>query len=324
MDYKPKLNIGLQWCPTRGWEYAMERFKALHVEGGVLFNGYVDTSYMWTALGRIETRYPMLPHHRPWVGFLHHPPFVPEWFFQGAYPSARHVVQSTTFQESLPFCLGLFTLSNYLKAWLEREISVPVNCLFHPAETTELRFTLGAYDANKEKKVVHVGWWLRKLHSFFGLKTRAVHKLLLLPLTRKDADNPLAQSMLGAERALAGGYTVDDLTTEYFKSTQEYDRLLSENIVFLDLYDTSANNVVVECIVRNTPLIINRHPAVMEYLGEAYPLYFESLEEASELIEDSRAIEAGYSYLSQLGVKRFLSAEEFTARLAKSEIYQRL
>ena len=55
----------------------------------------------------------------------------------------------------------------------------------------------------------------------------------------------------------------------------DYDVLLSQNIVFLDLYDTSANNAVIECIARGTPLLINRHPATIEYLGEKYPFYFD-------------------------------------------------
>ena len=66
----------------------------------------------------------------------------------------------------------------------------------------------------------------------------------------------------------------------------DYDVLLSQNIVFLDLYDTSANNAVIECIARGTPLLINRHPATIEYLGEKYPFYFDSLKEANEKLNN--------------------------------------
>ena len=55
-------------------------------------------------------------------------------------------------------------------------------------------------------------------------------------------------------------------------SDSAYDELLSENVVFLNLIDASAVNTVIECIVRNTPLIINRLPAIVEILGEDYPL----------------------------------------------------
>jgi len=55
---------------------------------------------------------------------------------------------------------------------------------------------------------------------------------------------------------------------------EHYDELLSQNIVFLNLVDASAVNTVLECIVRNTPLIINKHPAIVELLGADYPLYY--------------------------------------------------
>jgi hypothetical protein len=58
-------------------------------------------------------------------------------------------------------------------------------------------------------------------------------------------------------------------------SNSKYDNLLSENIVFIYLVDASAVNTLNECIVRNTPILVNRHPAVVELLGEKYPLYFD-------------------------------------------------
>ncbi len=54
----------------------------------------------------------------------------------------------------------------------------------------------------------------------------------------------------------------------------DYDTLLTENIVFINLVDASAVNTVIECIVRNTPLIVNKHPAIVELLGEKYPMYY--------------------------------------------------
>ena len=54
-------------------------------------------------------------------------------------------------------------------------------------------------------------------------------------------------------------------------TAHRYDCLLPENVMAIELFDASANNVVVECIARNTPIIVNRHPAVVEYLTADYP-----------------------------------------------------
>ena len=94
---------------------------------------------------------------------------------------------------------------------------------------------------------------------------------------------------------------------------EEYDDILSKNIVFVDLFDASANNTVLECIIRNTPIIINRLPAVVEYLGAEYPLYFNNLEQVNNLLNQDNLIRAT-EYLKNLD-KRELNIEYFTKKI---------
>ncbi len=54
----------------------------------------------------------------------------------------------------------------------------------------------------------------------------------------------------------------------------EYDIKLSNTIVFLCLTDANAVNTVIECIVRNTPILVNRLPALQELLGANYPMFY--------------------------------------------------
>jgi hypothetical protein len=109
-----------------------------------------------------------------------------------------------------------------------------------------------------------------------------------------------------------------------FLDNIEYDRLLAENIVFLDLYDSSANNALVECIVRGTPVVVNRLPAVMEYLGPDYPLYFDDLDEAGAKAEDDRLVLAAHRYLMAHSVRARLSGRHFLKSIAESRIYRAL
>ena len=104
----------------------------------------------------------------------------------------------------------------------------------------------------------------------------------------------------------------------------EYDNLLTENIVFINLVDASAVNTLIECIVRNTPIIINRHPAVVELLGEKYPLYygdeygcgnyFEINTQVNKLLSNLKHIEAAHNYLKNMDKTKF-SIEYFTNNL---------
>ncbi len=91
-------------------------------------------------------------------------------------------------------------------------------------------------------------------------------------------------------------------------------------IVFLDLKDASVNNTVLECIARSTPLIVNRHPAVEEYLGVDYPLFYESLDQVEELSKDISVLKA-MDYLNNMD-KSFLSIDRMIDSIANSKVYK--
>src|SRR5262249_1493405 len=107
------------------------------------------------------------------------------------------------------------------------------------------------------------------------------------------------------------------------KTNDEYDDLLTKNIVFLPLFDSSANNALIECIVRNTPVVVNRLPAVEEYIGAGYPLYFDDLKHASALLGDFEAILRATKYLEQLDKRKF-TKEYFRNSFCSSKIYRSL
>ena len=108
-----------------------------------------------------------------------------------------------------------------------------------------------------------------------------------------------------------------------FVSNEDYDRLLECNIVFVRLHDASANNTVIECMTRNTPLIINKLPAVVEYLGEEYPLYYDEITEAESKIDDDNLILEGHEYLKQMD-KSKLKFDNFINAIIESNIYKNI
>ncbi len=97
--------------------------------------------------------------------------------------------------------------------------------------------------------------------------------------------------------------------------------MLADNIVFVELYDASANNAVLECLARATPLLINPLPAVVEYLGQDYPLYFTSLAEAADKAQDSSYIYAAHEYLKTCLTRQKLSGDYFRRSFIESEVY---
>jgi len=93
----------------------------------------------------------------------------------------------------------------------------------------------------------------------------------------------------------------------------DYDVLLSENVVFLNLLDCSACNTVIECIVRNTPIIVNRLPALEEILGQHYPGFYGTLDEASKICKNIDKIKNIHVYLQKMD-KTIFQLEYFLKR----------
>jgi hypothetical protein len=216
-------------------------------------------------------------------------------------------------------CKGLFTLSSYLKEWLAPQVPVPVCNLLAGTETPGNRFSISKYLLNPDKKILHIGWWLRKFHSMYHLPVTKLKKVLLR--VGDSWINDAHRIELGFVRDLSA---LDSVEVVSYLRNEEYDELLSKNVVFLDLYDNSFNNTIVECIVRATPLLINRLPAVVEYLGDGYPFYFESLREAALKAEDETLVALTHEYLEAYPLRKRLTREHFLQSFVESSIYQNL
>jgi hypothetical protein len=317
----PKLiNLNRQWLNTHhrsGWPYVIKNLLPLHSPDGVLFDGFLEKKFAWghdpgDRYNHFE------PYRVPWVGVLHNPPAIPPWFNLNQH-DPHDIFKTPEWKESVVWCQGLFTLSEHLKKWLESRLSIPICNLMHPTETPELLFSMERFLANQDKKLVQVGWWLRRTSSFFQLRINRLRKVLLN--IGHDYMNELIRRELELTRDPSLANNVE--LVQYVPAA-DYDALLSQNLVFLDLYDSSANNVIIECIARSTPILINPHPAVREYLGVGYPLYFHNLEHAANLIQDLDQVSAAHEYLRNLPWKHELSGEAFRSEFASSKIYQSL
>jgi len=95
-------------------------------------------------------------------------------------------------------------------------------------------------------------------------------------------------------------------------------------VVFLNLFDALGVTTMVECIMTRTPLLINRVGAVAEYLGDGYPLYYATLDEAAEKLQDTDLLLAARDYLACLPWRDELRLDSFAARLQNTAVYRGL
>jgi len=343
-------------CHRSGWQYVYESLKPLNNnDSPLLLDLYMDRTFHWDLEKNVALG--LIPYTQPWIGFIHHT-------FDTTFSSHNcvNLLESKHFIDSLNTCCGLFVLSKNLEEQLTQELrkrdnTVPVITLVHPTMQDVPRFSMKRFEQNPCKKVIHVGGWLRNVHSFYTLQlpNKVVLQKFLVKkkfmidkyiLKGKHMDNYFPhptfihqlKRFLSFGESTAGGNVSCNVTADtdsseitnnwhkhFYEATKttvqsinfietqdndQYDVLLSENIVFLNLVDASAVNTIIECIVRNTPIIVNKHPAVVELLGPKYPLYFSDPCDVYSLLESTNIIKRAHRYLKRLD-KTKLSIDYF-------------
>jgi len=241
-----------------------------------------------------------------WIGFLHYPEFLSEMNFQSG-EELKNIINTQIFKESVKNCMFIIVLSNTLKIYcdkllLENNINIDVKVLLHPTEFNCKKFTYAKFIKNKRKKIIQIGFWLRKIDTIFKIKTK--YEKLWLPGGHqwKDMLSKIYKNKFSE-------YLNDDMVKiELNVSNDTYDKLLEENIVLINVFNSSANNTILECISRNTPIIASKHSAIIEYLGENYPFYFETEDELNNIINspifDEMVLNAT-NYLKNMNKKQF-------------------
>jgi len=318
--YEKKIDLadqltGFYGQHRSGWPYVLKLLSRLHHPNGVKLDSFIERTFCWHPDG-------VRPNLKPWIGFIHIPPNVPHWF---QHEQANDSIFSTdAWKQSLPHCRGLMTLSRYHRKNLEKKLTIPIANFIFPTKIPGIKWTWEKFQANKEKKVVQVGWWLRKLHTIFQLPSRG-YKKIFLRITHTDLESLLKKEreiLIGEGQFHDSMYKTAETLT--YLPNDSYDKLLAENIVIINLYDSSANNTVIECLARNTPLLVNPIEPVIEYLGEDYPFYYSSLEEAARKLEDLDLIYKTHRYLRNHPMKKKLTGEYFLESFVNSRIYKEL
>ena len=253
----------------------------------------------------------------PWIGFAHQ---VPRSNYPW-YPDLERMLKSEYFIKSLEKCCGLFVISTRIKDYLVKHVQVPVVKVVYPVTPfpDELQFSREKFEAESPRRVLFIGEFMRNFQAFFDLEAPQTYEKILL----RSSDVDLA-NLYNNKRDKIRLRINDSVTVRERVNNEEYDHLLSSSAVFLNLFDAGANTTVLECLARHTPLIVNRLPGVEEYLGTEYPLYYETLEEAIELLSNGEKLMAASQYMAQHFKSHPLTGERFIQEFASSAVYRSL
>ena len=242
-------------------------------------------------------------YENKWSGIIHltqnGPPYL-------ECENIAMLFENPYFLKSLDSCSGLITLSpgitNYMRSEFEK-IQKPINIttLKHPVvQENIIPFSFEKFQNNSEKILIQIGQQYRRMTSIYRVSVPENYSKMWLTGTKTFSRLHKIMKMEKSHfKITVTQYMQNSVKMYYTETYEEYDEYLSKNIVFIDLFDAAANNTVLECIVRKTPIIVNKLPGVMDYLGENYPLYFSHLDEVPHLLTEEKLLQA-HEYLKNI------------------------
>ncbi len=277
-----------------GWPYCIEALTPLlHDDAPVLLDDFVERTFLYDKKWHHE-----LVYERPWIGVLHHPPDMPNWYFDKLH--LQNLIHNPRWVASLPYCRMFISMGTNLTKWLRQTFpNVPVTTLRHPTGRPMVYWSPERFEANTKKRLVQVGWFLRNTHAIYQAdapawmkKTHLCQKLNWIEYAHWLCKKSYAQ--LHPERT-----EINETETMAQVDDTRYDLLLAENVAFVEVISAVANNTVVECMARNTPICINRHPGPEYYLGRDYPLFYDHFSEIPEVLTIPKIL-AAHAYLAKM------------------------
>jgi hypothetical protein len=298
-----------------GWFDTVHKTSILHNNNGIIFDMFVDRTFHWC--NDLFSSIKLVPYEKPWIGIVHHTPNTEYTDY-----NTNTMIKKESWRKSLKNCVGIYTLSEWLGDWFKSKYpDLLVESLIHPTDIPNKLFDYNKFLENSEKKIIQIGSWLRNPYSIYALKiTNNFKKIHLigknmenyikpnkdfseliniklienkpLSISRDNSSNKYVYFMNEYIKTINDKDNIIKILENNHNSVQllyninnnDYDEILTNNIVFIDLIEASACNTLLECIVRNTPILTRPLPAVIERLGKDYPMYYQSLDEIPNLI----------------------------------------
>lgn len=257
----------------------------------------------------------------PWVGMIHSTPNLPP-----SYPkkeTLQGLLATPSFVASVPWCRLIIVFSDTLAQDLRLLLpSVRVAVLRHPigmeASDAGRLFSAARFQERRGQwEVVFLGQQYRRLSTLTRLQV-PYRKVWLPGSVKENNESFLVKHSRDEEAARPD---LSSFRIAYMRSHEEYDWMLLHNIVVIDVWDASANNAVLEAIGMNNPIHVNKHPAIVEYLGSDYPLYFSDVNSLQALLRDESALlhwtRLAHQHLVALP-KNHLSLDHFASELNRT------
>lgn len=282
---------------------------------GIDFVPMVDPYFIWDNGIALE---------KPWIGVVHLTSNCPLYLENC---DINKFFNNPNFQKSIKTCKSLVFLSQYMKDYADKiiqekfSIKMPTSFVKYPVGEDLLQFDLDYFLTKQNKKIIFIGSQMRRVSSLYFLRAPGYQKAWL----SGKSDSTAALNLIKREMNFLKKKPFQDFDPScvdllHTSNWNQYDKIITSNIIFIDFYDASANTAINELIMSNTPAFIRRLPATEEYLGKDYPMFFDNLTFVETVLSNPNYITDLYSrtyrYLQNMD-KSDLSHEYFGRSLLR-------
>jgi glycosyltransferase involved in cell wall biosynthesis len=263
-----------------------------------------------------------LPYQKPWFGFVHAMPLKVQNWLAKIKPycnfSNSNTFSSPLWNQSKSKCLGLFVFSSAHAKRLELLSEATIKTVHYPMPIVKTKWSWSAFEANPVKKIIQVGWWLQRVHAIHALPVNGIEKVWVKPYDPHLDDIIVAEYKELKSRYIIFDYMIDSVKTVEDITPEEYELLLCENILFAHYYDANSLSLLMECISRNAPILINAHSAFREVLGDDYPLFYYFYKDAAEKVLNIELLQKAHEHLRSLSEQIEFKPEKLVEAVRQS------
>jgi hypothetical protein len=279
--------IGLEDVHYYGWFFIMNSIKndIVDTNSDITLDSFSD-SFFWESKKSIRSN---------WVGIVH---AVATDSDNLHHQTLHKYVRHPWFLLNKTRCLKLITLSKYTADILRSLTDIPVTHLYHP-KSCEAFFNIDSYFNNPQLN--QSGFHSRNFLKFAEFDTQ-IDKIMYVD---KEWNNKYLNQYLSS---VSHNINIKNC----FLNNMDYIHNLVSSIGFGYYNDVGASNCLLEHIVTNTPIIVNKHPAIVEYIGEEYPLFYEDIKHSPDkYLLDKKYITKCAHYLKERSKLDIFSIDKF-------------
>lgn len=333
-----------------GWQYVFENIKHLHNYNGIIMDMSIDKTFHWNA--DINKILNIIPYTKPWIGFVHHTfdttfsnyncnTLLNSEDFKESLKSCKGIIVLSDDLKNKFIANGInnvysiihpttvdvlkFKFNNFITNPDKKVISIGGwlrnTYNFYNITIPPMKFNHYCYkNIYTLEKVALKG---KNMHNYYPKNDfmQKLHNIL-----KNTTDENTIEQNCSFDKSISNNWykhlyndieqKINNIKIIDYINNDEYDILLSQNIVYINLVDASAINTLIECIVRNTPILINKIPSVVELLGNDYPLYYENNIDVYHKLSDATNIKKAYYYIKNIPKTDFY-IETFVTNLIK-------